>query len=369
MSITLRSLLLPSFVAILACASAHAQSVAEKGMAAVTYGRKLAPENRQEALRKAKVNAIERYIADTNAARSRVFDQQRERIAAHIDDYVLGATVISEEEDKAAKSYNVVIRADINGTRLLNDLGGMAAPTANAASGSHATLTFLFVARSQASVQRFDDKVYKRADVDASDSRKTLEAESVRGSSVGTSDNVDEHASMATTTGGSTTHKADKVEWTVSQAGEINTSMTGVFADAGYDVVEADQVEGASNGLLNIEQIRSAYSHGDDLPPKLSRDATQGVQQAGIGLLAMGTLDIGMPDTDPVSGNARVYVTVTGKVYNVSGRFARTITSVGPVQFAGLGPDASVARTNALKIAAGKAAQQMVDELNSKGVH
>jgi hypothetical protein len=145
--------------------------------------------------------------------------------------------------------------------------------------------------------------------------------------------------------------------------------MTGVFADAGYDVVEADQVEGASNGLLNIDQIRGAYGHGDDLPSKLTHDATQGVQQAGIGLFALGTLDVGMQDIDPVSGNTRVYVTVTGKVYNVQGRFARTLSSVGPVQYAGLGPDASVARTNALKIAAQKAAQQMVDELNNKGLH
>jgi len=371
MSIKAYSLLLSSFIAVavvFASASVQAQSVAEKGMGGVTYGWRLAPESRQEAIRKAKINAIERYIADTNAARSRVFDQQRDRIAAHIDDYVLGATVISEEDDKAAKTYNVVIRADINSTRLMNDLGSGSASAANVAASNHAQLTFLFVARSQSSVQSFDAKVYKRADADASSSRKTLEGESVRGNSVGTSDNIEEHASVATTTGGSTTRKADKVEWTVSQAGEINTAMTGVFADAGYDVIEADQVEGASNGLLSIEQIRGAYSHGDDLPPKLTRNATQGVQQAGIGLLAMGTLDVGMQDTDPVSGNTRVYVTVTGKVYNVSGRFARTITSVGPVQFAGLGPDASVARTNALKIAAEKAAQQMVDELNNKGV-
>ena len=76
-----------------------------------------------------------------------------------------------------------------------------------------------------------------------------------------------------------------------------------------------------------------------------------------------------MQDIDPVSGNTRVTVTVTGKIYNVSGRFARTLSSVGPVQFAGLGPDATVARTNALQLASQKAAQQMVDELNNKGIH
>ena len=355
--------------AALATGGVHAQTVSEKGMASVTFGWHLTPKDRQDAIQKAQVNAIERYIADTNAARSRVFEQQRDRMSAHLSDYILGSTVISEENNKDAKSYSVVIRADINSTRLLNDLGSGSASSTDMASKKHSTLTFLFVARSQSSVQTFDDKVYKRADVDSSSTRNTREGESVRGNSVGTSDTVSERASLATTTGGSVTRKADSVEWKVARSGEINTAMTGIFADAGYDVIEADQVEGASNGLLNIARIRDAYSHDDDLPSKMTRDATQGVNQAGVGLLALGTLDIGMQDTDPVSGNMRVYVTVTGKVYDVSGRFARTISSVGPVQFAGLGPDPSVARTNALKMAAQKAAQQMVDELNNKGIH
>lgn len=356
-------------VACLYGGAVHAETASGKGMGSVNYSWRLGADDRQEALRKAKLNAVERYIADTNAARSRAFDQQRDRIAAHIDDYVLGATVLSENEDKAAKTYNVVIRVDINGTRLLNDLGGGSATAAAVASTQHPMLTFLFVARSQSSVQSFDDKVYKREDVDASASRKTHEGETVRAHSVDTSDSMDTHASMAVTSGGSTTRKADKVDWTVSRASEINTAMTGLFADAGYDVIEADQVESSSNGLLNIDQIRAAYSHGDDLPSQLMRNTTQGVQQAGIGLLAIGTLDVGMQDKDPVSGNTRVYVTVTGKVYNVSSKFARTVSSVGPVQYAGLGPDASVARTNALKLAAQNAAQQMVDELNNKGIH
>lgn len=363
------TLLVSFLVAMFAADMASADTPAEKGMGSVNYGWRLSAENRQDAIRKAKVNAVERYIAGTNASRSRVFDQQRDRIAANVDDYILGSTLLAEDDNKGAKTYTVTIRADINSARLLNDLGGGAASAADVASVRHSTLTFLFLSRTQSTVQTFDAKVYKRADVDTGSTRKTNEGESIRGSSVSTSDNVDQHATMAVTTGGSTTRKADKIDWTVSRANEINTAMTGVFADAGYDVVEADQVEGASNGLLNIDQIRAAYSHEDDLPSKLTRDTTLGVQQAGIGLLALGTLDVGMQDIDPVSGNARVYVTVTGKVYNVQGRFARTISSVGPVQYAGLGPDASVARTNALKVAAEKTAQQMVDELNNKGLH
>jgi hypothetical protein len=350
--------------------SVHAQTVSEKGTASVSYsGWSLNADQRQEALRKAKLNALERYIADTNSARSQIFEAQREKISSHIDDYILGATVLNEEQNKGSKTYDLVIRADINSTRLLNDLGTGSSSASTVASSGHGTITFLFVARSQASVQSFDDKVYKRTDIDGSHSQSTHEGESIKSHSIDTSDASEQHDSQAVTTGGSVTRKADKVDWSVSNSREIDTAMTGVFSNAGYDVVEADQVEGASGGLLNIANIRSAYSHGDDLPSSVSFNATQGVQHAGIGLLALGTLDVGMQDRDPVSGNTRVTVTVTGKVFNVQGRFARTLTSIGPVQYSGLGPDASIARTNALKEAAQHAAQQMVDELSNKGIH
>lgn len=357
-------------IALLALGSpVRAQTVSEKGMGSASYSWRPSAEDRQAAIQKAQVNAVERYMANADAARQRLFQQKRAQLASHFSDYILGTTVLTEQNDKSTKTFNVVIRADINGTRLLNDLGSGSASAADMARQEHSILTFLFMARSQSSVQSFDDKVYKRADVENSSSHRTHEDESIQASGIGTSDSIDEHSSVAVTTGGSTTRKADKVEWGVSQAGEINAAMTGKFADAGYDVIEADQVEGASNGLLDIQAIRQAYSHGNDLPSKMTRDATQGVRAAGIGLFALGTLDVGMPDTDPVSGNTRVYVTVTGKVYDVTGRFARTLSSVGPVQYAGLGPDAGVARTNALKNAAQMAAQQMVDELNNKGIH
>lgn len=357
-------------VAALCTLPVMAQTVSEKGTANVTYsGWSLSAADRQAAMRKAEVNALERYIADSDAAKSRIFDGKRDQIAAHVDDYILGTTQLSEEKDKHAKTYSLVIRADINVNRLMNDLGTGSASAAQVASGSHGVMTFLFVARSQASVQSFDARVTHRTDTDSNTAQSTNEGEAVHAHEIDTSDGRSDHTSDTVTTGGSTLTQADKVRWTVADASEVDTAMTGVFSDAGYDVVEADQIEGASGGMVNVEKIRDAYSHGNDLPPSLMYSTTQGAQRAGVDYLAMGTLDVGMPDHDPVSGNVRVFVVVTGKVMAVKGRFARTVASIGPVQYAGLGPDASVARVNALKAAADQASHQMVDTLASKGIH
>ncbi|MFC5428360.1 hypothetical protein ACFPTO_06005 [Paraburkholderia denitrificans] len=350
--------------------SAHAETISEKGMASVAYaGWSVSATDRQEAVHKAELNALERYIADADAAKSRIFSSKKETIVSHIDDYILGATTLNEQLDKDAKTYSVVIRADINGNKLMNDLGTGSASAGDIAQHGHGSMTFLFLARNQSSVQSFDDRVTKRADADSSFAQKTNEGESIHSGNIGTSGSKSVHASTSITTGGSTLRQADRVNWSVSDAGDVDTAMTGVFSDAGYDVVEADQVEGASGGLVDISKIRAAYGHGNDLPSKVMYDTTQGVQRAGVNYLALGTLDVGMPDRDPVSGNMRVFVVVTGKVFDVQGRFARTLTSIGPIQYAGLGPDASVAQANALKEAANQAAHQMVDQLSSKGIH
>ncbi|WP_233263125.1 hypothetical protein [Cognatiluteimonas profundi] len=361
------------------CSPALAETPSVKGMASVPYQRKLDSGVRQQALASAKLNALERYVADSNAARMRVFDEKRTQIAGAVDSYILGATVLSESDDKDAHTYSVVIRADVNGTRLQNALGASAsAPAASQGQGN--LITFLFMARMQDSVKSFQDRVYQRADVHGSGSHasnkheQTTESESIGASSIGTGDRIRSHTSersdstMVVESGGSVTRKADKIDWTVTPSSEINTAMTGVFSDAGFQVVEAEYVESESHGLLSIAAVRKDFSKGDELAPATMRNTANGVRAAGIGYLAEGTLDVGIRDTDPVSGNVRVFVTVTGKVLDVGGRFPRTLSSVGPVQYAGLGPTETVARTNALKLAAESAARQMADELTAKGI-
>ncbi len=357
------------FLTFLLVVSLHAsaQSVNSRGMATTTYGFSLDAAKRREAMDKAAVNALEAWVAETGAAKVKLFDKHRGEFASNIGRYVLSSTVLSEQQDKKAKTFTVVIRAEINSTLVQSVLDDGSA-TANTSSGNRSMLTFVFVARSQDSVQSFDDKVYKRADVTGTHNVNTKEGESFRRNSIGTSGSKTETNSIAVTTGGSVTRKSDNVTWKVANASEVNTAMSGIFSAAGYEVVEAEYVEGESRGLLKVANIRKDFGTGNDLQSQTLRNTADGVRAAGIPYLAYGTLDVGMRDRDPASGNIRVHVTVTGKVLDLSGRFPRTVTSVGPKQYAGIGPDESVARTNALREAAEQAAQQMTNELNIKKV-
>lgn len=359
--------------------TAHAQVVSARGQGGVIYEGRLNAEDRQEALAKAKAVALEAHVAESSRGFLQAFSQRRAEFVANIDRYVIAANVLSEQDDRKSRTYSVVVRVDINQALLRADLEAGSA-VGQASSSERSLVAVIFMARRQASVQTFDDRVYQRAetreavDLQTGTDERASEGESIGSSSISTSGSVQSRqtavleTSTATTTGGSTTRKADSVQWEVSSAAEVNTAMTGILGDAGFEVVEAEYIEAESGGQLDLARIRADFSTGSDLSAEVLRSTVAGVRHAQIPLMAFGTLDVGMRDTDPVTGNIRVYVTVTGRVQDVSGRFPRTLASVGPVQFAGLGPDESVARTNALEQAAQQAARQVVDALNARNV-
>lgn len=367
-------------LALLASIPAMAEVVSSKGMATVTYPGKLTPAIRQAALQKANMVAIESYVAETWTAKVKVFETHRDEIAGKLDRLVLGSTVLSENENKGTQTYSVVVRAEINAPLLQASLDAGSA-VASTSPRARSSVAMLFLARMQDSVQSFQAREYRRVDSDVKSSttgsytENTREGESIGSSSIGTSGSISrsgsgrEKVSATVESGGSTTRKADRIEWKVSTASEINTAMSGVFSGAGFDVVEAEYIEPQSGGQLSVDRVRKDYSRGNDMSPAVMQSTVAGIRRVDIPYLAYGTLDVGIRDQDPVTGLVRVFVNVSGKVIDVSGRFPKTVSSVGPVQFSGLGNTETVARTNALKLAAEQAAQTMVDELNVRSIH
>ena len=373
----IRTLLL----ALLAFSSQFALAQVEnaKGSATITYAKKLTAEEKARAFREAQVKAVERHYAESGDSESANFDNVRDKVLENLDKFVLGATLISEEDMPDRKQYNVVVRIELNVARLRNTLKANSAVGSTAAADK-SPLTFVFMARQVASVKAYDARVVQRAEVrgEASGSlqarEKTAESERVGRGGVPPSPpghrsvNASASRSLTTETGGSSTQKSDDTTWRLIPAQSLNSQFTGVFAKAGFDVVEAAYVEPQSNGLLSVKSIERDYETGNDLSPETLRNTTQGLKHAQIPYLALGTLDVGTKDNDPGTGLVRVYVTVTGKILDLNSRFPRVVSSVGPVQFAGTGPTESVAQTNALKLAADNAARELVSQINNVGV-
>lgn len=363
---SISKLLSTSFIALslFLAASAHAE-VAIKGMAEISYDSWSKPDKKEvkKAKDKAVESAISRWASKQGGSFLKNFEAVRPEVMKNLNDYVFGIKIVDEETNKDSKTYSVVIKAELDDVRLKN-LVSSSSGVANASEEDLSYMTFVFVSRRQASVQSYDDKVYKREDKSVSEQGAQVEDASESGYEYA----AEASRTKKTTTGGSTTKRADKIAYEVSSANEITIAMTEVFGSNGFEVVEAEYLEEETDGLISVDAFKEDFSQGDDISSTTRRNAAKGARMVDVPYIALGTLDIGMKDTDPASGLTRVYVTVTGKLISVKKRFPKTIASVGPVQFAGLGPNQTVAERNALKLAAQKAANELVNQMNAKGV-
>lgn len=364
--------------------TAQAQVANARGKASVTYqgsvfGSKASADDKQKALREAQVKAVEFYYAEAGQAESANFDAIRDRVAANLDKFILETTVLDEQDQTDKHVYTVTVRTSINVAQLRNAVKAGSATQA-VAKGDKSKLTFLFVSRQVDSEKSFDDRVYQRVDrgvkIDAkgSDDRSGVEGESIGNGRIGTNASVKRSTSIEAKrtdtieTGGSTTRKSSESTWRIFPSANLNSVFTGVFASAGFKVLEAAFVEPYTNGLLKIKNVENDYKSGNDLDPATLRDVVRGLQAAQVPYLAFGTLDVGLADTDPASGLKRVAVTVTGKILDLSSGIPENLSTVGPVQYAGVGPTEAEARGNALKKAADSAARELVSQVTNIGL-
>ena len=216
---------------------------------------------------------------------------------------------------------------------------------------THSLFTFLFMARKATSITQFDER---RTDVRVRKNTSPGSLGFVSGTQV-------------EQTGGSTLRKADAVTYEVTSSQDIDSAMGEVLTNAGIEYAAYDDVM-INGGGPDPAVIKPEFVHKDDLSAQTRAKIINASRKCDVRYLATGTIDIGVNDVDPVSGNRRVYVSVRANLWDISTTLPRKVGSVGPVQFSGLGPDQSVASRNALIVAAKETALSLVDQLNAKGV-
>ncbi len=356
------------FFAVLLLAFAgpsNAQLAKEQGIGQIRYKGWGEPKAdvKSQAVEKAKLNALTRYTAKFDQAKTMNYEKIKTKVEADINRYVTDYSTIDEEIDKKSKLYRIVIQASINASLIEVELQKVSA-VQGATEDEKSFLTFVFVAREAKVVKKFDQRKTTRTVEEYSEDQSEVaiaEEGELRFS-------ADSRKDKIKTTGGSTVQKSDKIQYDVSNASEINTAMSNIFSTAGFEVVDAEYLSDETNGLVDVERFIEDFKYGDDISGGTRRDAVKGCKSVDVYYFAIGTLDVGIKDKDPVSGNTRVFVSVTGKIMSLEKRFPKTVASVGPIQYSGLGPDQTVAKRNALKLAAEKAAKELTAQLRARGI-
>jgi hypothetical protein len=349
-------------------AGANAQPVDIQGTASVAYdgGSHVDDKTRQQAIKLAEIDAMNRYASNFSAAQFKLYQGAERSILDNIGNYVSQPTIVEEGIKKDVKQYYVVIRTSAN-TNLINAAlssgAGSAANAANAPTRKIA-ISFLFAARATASVKQFDARV-----TSVQGNKNDQAAKQSERLAGGTGTLVSSSSGMSeTTTGGNTVLQADQETYSVLSPEDVNAAMSQVFSDSGFDVYDYRDVNTQCGGA-KPDLLYSSFSTSDTLSPDLRKSAFDSAKKCQVNTFATGTLDVGLQDTDPVTGQKRVYVSVRMQVNDLSAILPKLLASVGPVQYSGLGPTQDVARRNALINAATEAAKEISNQLKSKGMN
>jgi hypothetical protein len=231
-------------------------------------------------------------------------------------------------------------------------------------SGEGSLFSFIFVAREASEVKSYDAK---KTNITMAESKNMAEEKSSMNDGTMVSGDATKSVKKVQT-GGSSVKKADKVRYRVSSNQNLDAAINEILSPAGFEIVEYNDVVSECGGA-ELEEIKNEFSADHEISRKTRKSALRSARECEVSYFAIGTLDVGMHDTDPVSGLKRVHVSVNAKVWNIERKLPKRIASVNSDTFAGLGPNPQVAHDNALKKAASITAKIIVDQMNAKSLN
>ena len=354
------------FMLTLPLSGSLAAEVKVKGKASTKFetglfSKKPSAKMKEKTIEAAKAAAWKRYTASFNAAKLRSYKVMEAEFLETINSYIIDTSIVDEFTDKETKSYTVVIRMSVNDTAVGSKLG--TASAAGSQMGEGSTFSFIFVAREAQSRTSFKEKGTNMATTEG----RVASEESIASSGGTTVSGVSGKTASKTVTGGSTEQKSDNLIYRTENSSDINAAMSEQLTVAGFETVEYDDVVSTCGGV-EMAVVNAEFTKSEKMSRKSRKSVMAGMRECEVRFFAVGTLDVGISDIDPVSGMKRVFVSAKAEVYNLAKRLPRKVASVSPTQFAGLGPDSTVARRNALNSAGKKAAEIIVDQLNMKNI-
>lgn len=331
-------------------------------------------KDREAALLGAKKALWNNYTSRFTVARLNQANKYAKEVDSKLDEFIGSFSVVDETFDAKSGSLQIAVRGQINEAKVDAFFTQLSA-AGTTQSGEGSSIAIIFLARKQAYIKESDARRTKDAKVTAGTSSGESSSDSSRSQGSSSRDSSSEDVTVTkstrTVTSGFVERKSAEIKYEVSSSEDIDTAMSDSFTTSGFEISTYADVLGNCEGE-SMESIKADFAATDELSPPKRKRMFEAAQQCEIRFMAIGTLDVGAPDQDPVTGFKRVFVSVRGQVMALptkdSKKLPTRVASVGPVQFSGLGPDEGVAMRNALIKAAKESSRALVDQLNAKGI-
>ena len=343
-----------------------AYSVEYRGVNTAYYEGIYTKKKVREALAVAKeqacLNAFKKYIQGLEESKRMIFESLKDQIFQNINDYMTCATVVEEAIDKKDKKVSVVMKANIDETRLDIEIT-KSSKVFDSTTGEKSSLATIFFSRTVTSEKGYDDKV---TDIEQVTSSIEVDEEETE-----TGISSEATATSITTTGGSTTLKEDVVKYKVDDTDSVNLAagMKEIFTKARFEPSSAKRAVRRGWPKFKNEIIASLES-GGGIPEEVQWDIEDILMEKNYNYVVFAYFDVGIAKTDPATGNKMVIAALNiAEILRLGDGDPVSLGTISGVQMRGKGSDSASAKANALNLVAKDTGKKLVALINSKGIN
>lgn len=315
-----------------------------------------AEEAQKEAIR----NALDAMISSQPGAIRQLYEERKPDIYKQLID--LARDVENKaRENKATRSMEVTVTAVIDEDMVKDTLMNQKA-TKKIVSLDESQVAVFFTARNVTAVEQFDAQVSSEAT--SSSAADVSVAETATEASLASAEKrVEVKKSSAVT---SRTHRADTVQYELDGPSreEFGAALSARMLDKGFENI----IDGAMFDVSAV--LDEAFGKGDAVPAAVWREVVKAIKEEDptIEYMIVGTLDIGTPRKDSMTGMWVVEATMTGKVYQITKRLPRLVATLQPQTLKGKAPDQLQAKKRALAGLTPIAVDEMLAKMKAKNI-
>jgi len=311
---------------------------------------------------KACKNAFRKYVQEMEESKRMIFTSIEDQIYENLSKYMVCETVVEENIDKKKKKIEVVMKADIDETRLDIEIK-KSSKVFDTNSGDKSKLAMIFFSRTVAAQRQYDEKVTKM-------DKKTkgieiAEEENDTGISSSTTE------TNVTQSGGSKLKKADISEYVVddNDTVKLEAGMKEIFTKARFEPVSGGRQIRKSWRKLKIEIVNSLES-GGGIPEEIRWDIEDLLMEKNVSYVVFAYFDVGVPEIDAATGNQVVNAAITiAEISRLGNNDPVSLGTISGVQMRGKGSNNDIAKNNAINLVAKETAKKLVALINSKGIN
>ena len=344
----------------------YVNAVEYRGAAVENYtgssSKKKIKETLENAKAKACKNAFKKYVQEMEESKRMILISIEDQIYSNLNNYMICETIVEENIDKKEKKVEIVMKANIDETRLDIEIKKNS-KVFESSSSEKSKLAMIFFSRTVAAQRQYDEKV---ANVEKKTKSIDINEEET---DTGISSSTTE--TNVTETGGSKLKKADISEYIVddNDTVKLEAGMKEIFTKARFEPISGPR-QLRRNWRSLKDEIVGSLENGGSIPEEAKWEIEDILMEKSVSYIVFAYFDVGVPEVDASTGNQVVNAALTiADISRLGNGDPVSLGTISGIQMRGEGSNNDIAKNNALSLVSQETAKKLVALINSKGIN